>query len=84
MGRIGRLLANQAAHKGSLESRGTGQLGHDGIVVVQCPGEHMGGGDPPSASEAVDIANIRIMVRTNKRAIIFMRFLLGAWCYRPY
>jgi len=26
MGRIGRLLANQAAHKGSLESRRTGQM----------------------------------------------------------
>lgn len=57
---------------------------HTGTVVVQCPGEHMGGGDPPSASEAVDIANVRIMVRTNKRTIIFMRFLLGSWCYRRY
>jgi len=54
---------------------------HTGTAVVRWPGEHMGGGDPPSASEAVDIANVRIMVRTNKRTIIFMGFLLGGWCY---
>ena len=51
--------------------------GHDGIVVVQCPGEHMGGGDPPSAREAVDIANVKIVVAINKRTIIFIRCLLS-------
>lgn len=50
---------------------------HDGMVGGQWPGEHIGGGDPPSANDAVDIANVKRMVATNKRTITFIGFLLS-------
>jgi hypothetical protein len=40
----------------------------------QKEGEHVGAGDPPSASEAVDIAKLSRMAARNKRVTFFISF----------
>ena len=54
MGRTGRLLANRSAHKG--QSDGSYRHRRKGYFPRQLLGEHIGGGDPPSARDEVDIA----------------------------
>jgi len=49
---------------------------------VQLRGEHVGIGDPPSAKEAVDIANVNSTVATSKRTIFFIIYL-SSWLVVP-
>jgi len=63
MGRTGRLLANQSAHKNFLT-----KLPH----FPQWPGAQRGIGDPPSAKEAVEAAHINIAVAISSRRIFFI------------
>ena len=42
----------------------------------QCPGEHMGGGAPPSANEAVEIAPSSTSVASIERTIFFIGSIL--------
>jgi hypothetical protein len=47
-------------------------------MFPQLPGEHVGIGEPPSASDAVDSAKVNSIAATNKRTTFFMRSLLVA------
>ena len=71
MGRTGSLLGNQTAHKRvSVSPRALNQF------PLQCPGEHIGGGAPPSAKEEIDTALRSTRVASIRRTIFFMRNLL--------
>jgi hypothetical protein len=76
MGRTGRLLANQPAHKGYQ----TTPVFQPGYLVVgllgQFAGEQVGTGDPPSAKEAVDRAHARTNTVSTKRTTLFIKRLL--------
>lgn len=81
MGCTGRLQANQTAHKQfSSYSR-------SGYLPGQFPGEHIGGGAPPTANEEVDTAPSSTRVASIKRTIFFMRSPRVGWSdptRRPY
>ncbi len=65
MGRTGRPRANQTATR-NLDLYFARPTAH---FPPQCPGEHMGGGAPPSANEAVEIAPSSTSVASIKRTI---------------
>ena len=65
MGRAGRLLRNQSAHKNQVDNIENHYLG-------QKEGEHVGLGDPPSANEAIDVPKVNRMAATTKRVNFFI------------
>src|SRR3954469_18974717 len=75
MGRAGRLLRNQSAHKNQVDNIENHYLG-------QKEGEHVGLGDPPSANEAIDVPKVNRMAATTKRVNFFISVSPRVWsCY---
>jgi hypothetical protein len=76
MGRPGN-VKSYATRRPGISEKGPATDNYDaGGDEVQCPGEHIGGGEPPSANDAVVIVPVNKRAARTRRTSVFMTCLL--------